>query len=209
MEISLAISIMISATTMEKEDEMCDDRYGMNKHGHRSPGHWMRRMASAPKGLLRHYVLNLLKEKPMSGAELIREIAEKTDNRWKPSPGSVYPLLSWLLDSGYTKEMPDQEAGVKRYALTEEGEKFLKEHEERRKDFPGGFPFPGMHFPWFGSFPEEARDVVESLRKLQRTSRTLFERLRNDMSEELLKDVQELIDETTTKLQIILDKKST
>jgi DNA-binding PadR family transcriptional regulator len=166
-------------------------------------------MASAPKGLLRHYVLKLLKEKPMSGAELIREIAEKTENRWKPSPGSVYPLLSWLLDSGYTKEAPDQEAGVKRYALTEDGEKFLEEHEERRKDHHGGFPFPGMPFPWFDSFPEEAKEVVESLRNLRRMSQTLFSRLREDLSEDTLKDVKELIDETTTKLEVILEKKST
>lgn len=166
-------------------------------------------MASAPKGLLRHYVLKLLKEKPMSGAELIREITEKTENRWKPSPGSVYPLLSWLLDSGYTEESPDQEAGVKRYALTEEGEKFLEEHEERRKDHHGGFPFQGMPFPWFDTFPEEANEVVDSLRNLRRMSQTLFRRLREDLSEDILKDVKELIDETTTKLEVILEKKST
>ncbi|MHA2378742.1 MAG: helix-turn-helix transcriptional regulator [Candidatus Thorarchaeota archaeon] len=166
-------------------------------------------MASAPKGLLRHYALKLLKEKPMSGAELIREITEKTENRWKPSPGSVYPLMSWLLDSGYTKEIPGQEAGVKRYSLTEEGEKFLEEHEERRKEVRGGFPFHGMPFPWFDSFPEEATETVESLRNLRRVSQTLFRRLREDLSEDMLKEVKELIDETTTKLEIILEKKST
>lgn len=165
-------------------------------------------MASAPKGLLRFYVLKLLKEKPMSGAELIREITEKTEKRWKPSPGSVYPLLSWLLDSGYTEEAPEQEAGVKRYSLTEAGEKFLEEHEERRKDHHGGFPFPGMPFPWFESFPEEAKDVVESLRNLRRVSQTLFRRLREDMSEDILKELKGLIDETTTKLETILEKKS-
>ncbi len=166
-------------------------------------------MASAPKGLLRHYVLKLLKEKPMSGAELIREIADKTENRWKPSPGSVYPLLSWLLDSGYTGEAHDQEVGVRRYALTEAGERFLEEHEERRKEHHVGFPFPGMPFPWFDSFPEEAKDVVESLGKLRRVSQTLFRRLREDMSEDILKEMKELIDETTTRLEVILGKKST
>ncbi|MFX1416472.1 MAG: PadR family transcriptional regulator [Promethearchaeota archaeon] len=168
----------------------------------------MRRMASAPKGLLRHYVLKLLKEKPMSGAELIREIAEKTESRWKPSPGSVYPLLSWLLDSGYTEEAAEQEAGVKRYSLTEAGEKLLEEHEERRKEHPGGFPFHGMPFPWFDSYPEEAKDVVESLGNLRRMSQILFRRLREDLSADILKELKELIDETTTKLETILEKKS-
>ncbi|MHA2601256.1 MAG: helix-turn-helix transcriptional regulator [Candidatus Thorarchaeota archaeon SMTZ1-83] len=166
-------------------------------------------MASAPKGLLRHYVLKLLKEKPMSGAELIREITEKTENRWKPSPGSVYPLLSWLLDSGYTEESPEQEVGVKRYSLTEAGEKLLEEHEERRKEHHGGFPFHGMPFLWFDSFPEEAKEVVESLGNLRRVSQALFRRLREDLSEDTLKELKEQIDETTARLEVILKKKNT
>nr|KXH76009.1 MAG: hypothetical protein AM324_05000 [Candidatus Thorarchaeota archaeon SMTZ1-83] len=191
---------------------MCNERLGMNRcstHGHGSRGPWIRRMASAPKGLLRHYVLKLLKEKPMSGAELIREITEKTENRWKPSPGSVYPLLSWLLDSGYTEESPEQEVGVKRYSLTEAGEKLLEEHEERRKEHHGGFPFHGMPFLWFDSFPEEAKEVVESLGNLRRVSQALFRRLREDLSEDTLKELKEQIDETTARLEVILKKKNT
>lgn len=88
---------------------------------------WIRHIASVPKGFLRYYVLKLLKEKPMSGSEMMEEIEKETDGRGKPSPGSVYPLLAWLQDNGYTKEIHVEETGVKRYMLTEQGEKFFEE----------------------------------------------------------------------------------
>jgi len=43
-----------------------------------------------PKGFLRYQVLRLLKEKPMSGSEIMSEIEEETDGNWRPSPGSIY-----------------------------------------------------------------------------------------------------------------------
>ncbi len=81
--------------------------------------HWMKHMAMVPKGFLRYKVLRLLDEKPMSGSEIMVEIERQTEGRWKPSPGSIYPLLSWLQDKGYIKEAAEQEAGIKRYALTD------------------------------------------------------------------------------------------
>ena len=55
----------------------------------------------------------------MSGSELMEEIEKHTGGHWKPSPGSIYPLLSWLQDNGYIKELPS-ENGLKRYELTQE-----------------------------------------------------------------------------------------
>ena len=103
--------------------------------------HWTRHTASVPKGFLRYCVLKLLKEKPMSGSEIMEEIEKETDGRWKPSPGSIYPLLAWLQDNGYTKEKPTEESGIKRYTLTEQGEKFfekqvkLKEKLQQKLEF--------------------------------------------------------------------------
>ena len=44
----------------------------------------------------------------MSGSEIMEELEKRTGGRWKPSPGSVYPLLAWLLESGYTEEVPKE-----------------------------------------------------------------------------------------------------
>ncbi|MFX0203827.1 MAG: PadR family transcriptional regulator, partial [Candidatus Hodarchaeota archaeon] len=88
---------------------------------------WMRRTAGVPRGLLRFLVLKLLMEKPMSGAEIVEEIERETDRGWKPSPGSIYPLLASLQDKGYTDELPTGESGMKQYALTDEGKTFFEE----------------------------------------------------------------------------------
>ncbi|MFX1370188.1 MAG: PadR family transcriptional regulator [Promethearchaeota archaeon] len=162
--------------------------------------HWSRRTSSVPKGFLRSQVLQLLSEKPMSGAEIMSEIEEKTSMRWKPSPGSVYPLLSWLLDSGYTRELPDSEAGVRRYELTEEGRKFFQEHEQRRMQDRGARLFGPRFDDWEGPMPEEARELVGSWRKMRMAIHALRRRIRDDYSESLMKDAQKLIDDFAERL---------
>ena len=43
---------------------------------------------------------------------------------YSPSPGVIYPTLSWLEDMGFTA-VENEDAGRKRYRLTAEGEAFL------------------------------------------------------------------------------------
>ncbi|TET10312.1 MAG: PadR family transcriptional regulator [Candidatus Thorarchaeota archaeon] len=169
-------------------------------HRSRKHLHWSRRTSSVPKGYLRSRVLKLLNEKPMSGAEIMREMEEKTSMRWKPSPGSVYPLLSWLLDSGYTKELSDSEAGVRRYELTDEGKKFLEEDKQRR-DQDKGARFFGQQFEeWDGPMPEEARELLDSWRKMRRAGHALRMKLRDDYSESLAADAKKLVDDFVKKI---------
>lgn len=82
---------------------------------------WTKRAGSVPRGLLRFLVLNMLANKPMSGAEIVEVIKEETGGRWIPSSGSVYPLLASLHEKGFTRETPSEETGIKRYALTPKG----------------------------------------------------------------------------------------
>ncbi len=185
---------------------MCSSNPKRNRHyGHRGGrgGHWRGRMARVPKGYLRHNVLKLLKEKPMSGSEIITAIDEKTDGRWKPSPGSVYPLLSWLLDSGYTTVTIEHEAGIKRYQLTEKGVEFLEEHNKRAEEFEErGYGFG----PFLNGFPEEAKDLFESIRALRGATRKLFRQMRKDYSEEKAKEVKVLVDEFVAKINMLVEK---
>jgi DNA-binding PadR family transcriptional regulator len=139
----------------------------------------------------------------MSGSEIITAIDEKTDGRWKPSPGSVYPLLSWLLDSGYTKEVTDQDAGVKRYELTEKGVEFLEEHEKRAEEFEERAHGFG---PSFEKFPEEAKELFTSLMELKKASKKLFRQMKKDYSSDKAKEVKELVDEFVSKINMITEK---
>ncbi len=45
---------------------------------------------------LRVWVLHCLDQGPMSGAEVIAQIDRMTMGWWRPSPGSIYPLLEQL-----------------------------------------------------------------------------------------------------------------
>jgi len=169
--------------------------------------HWSRRTSSVPKGYLRSRVLKLLNEKPMSGAEIMREMEDKTSMRWKPSPGSVYPLLSWLLDSGYTKELSDSEAGVRRYELTEEGKKLLEEDKQRREQHKGARFFGQQFEDWEGPMPEEARDLVDSWRKMKRAGFVLRRKLRDDYSESLAKEAKKIVDDFVEKITRLSEAK--
>ena len=70
------------------------------------------------RGDVRAAVLALLNEEPMHGYQIIREITDRTNGRWKPSAGSVYPTLQMLADEGLVTTTLDQDRKV--YALTEE-----------------------------------------------------------------------------------------
>jgi len=166
-------------------------------------------MASVPKGFLRYYVLRLLNEKPMSGSEIMNEIEKRTDGHWKPSPGSIYPLIAWLQDKGYAKEIPKQEAGIKRYILTDQGKAFLQEHvkrkEELRKKF--GFimpPFSGL--PWFNCYPEKTRELVEAGKKLVVAGWSLLDGLREKYSEDVVKEATETLEQAVKKIEEITKK---
>lgn len=78
-------------------------------------------------GELRLLVLSLIAERPAHGYELIRTIEERLGGSYTPSPGVIYPTLSWLEDMGYATV--EAQAGRKSYAITPEGAAFLAENQ--------------------------------------------------------------------------------
>jgi DNA-binding PadR family transcriptional regulator len=86
----------------------------------------MKQTSGVPRGLLQFLVLKLLAEKAMSGAEIVEVIEQETRGFWKPSPGSIYPLLARLQNKGYTNESSARESGMKQYILTNDGKVFFE-----------------------------------------------------------------------------------
>jgi len=82
--------------------------------GRRGPG------GRGKRGDVRAAILKLLVERQMHGYEMIQEIAERSDNLWKPSPGSVYPTLQMLEDEGLISAA-QTEGSKKLFELTDEG----------------------------------------------------------------------------------------
>ncbi len=66
----------------------------------------------------------MIGEQPRHGYELMKAIEERMGGSYSPSPGVIYPTLSWLEDMGYATVETDA-AGRKRYRITAEGEAFL------------------------------------------------------------------------------------
>lgn len=86
----------------------------------------------ARKGDVRAAILSLLSEAPATGYALIKGIAERTDQAWRPSPGSVYPTLQQLVDEGLVRQQGAADGGGRTdYELTEEGAAYVASHREQ------------------------------------------------------------------------------
>jgi DNA-binding PadR family transcriptional regulator len=86
--------------------------------GRRGPG--PRGGGRGKRGDVRAAILKLLADRPMHGYEMIQEIAERSNDLWKPSPGSVYPTLQLLEDEGLIVAA-QSEGSKKLFELTDDG----------------------------------------------------------------------------------------
>ena len=74
-------------------------------------------------------LLALLADAPRHGYELIKLLEARSNGFYTPSPGMVYPALTYLEELGYTSVETD--GNRKRYALTETGRAHLDKNRER------------------------------------------------------------------------------
>jgi DNA-binding PadR family transcriptional regulator len=186
----------------QPEDVTCREK-GTLFHGR----NWLRHYAMVPKGFLRYHVLEALNSKAMSGSELMDEIQKGTDGAWKPSPGSIYPLLAWLQDNSYIKELPT-ENGFKRYQLTQSGKEFLQEQKKIREKFRADTSF--MTNPFFEKFSnipaEKIVQIRATMRRLLVSSVKLGKTLREKYSEKELNEALRVLNDAAQKLEEMNDK---
>ena len=79
-------------------------------------------------GDLRWVALALIAERPRHGYEIIKEIEDRVGGAYSPSPGVIYPTLTFLEETGLIAAQ-DSEGGRKLYALAPEGHAQLKAHQ--------------------------------------------------------------------------------
>jgi len=84
-----------------------------------------RKLASGDLQLL---ILELLAEKPRHGYEIIKALEERSKGFYVPSPGMVYPALTYLEEIGHATV--ETEGTRKLYRLTDLGRTYLEEHRE-------------------------------------------------------------------------------
>ncbi|MFP4568151.1 MAG: PadR family transcriptional regulator [Candidatus Woesearchaeota archaeon] len=82
------------------------------------------------RGHLKTIILKMLDKKSMSGSEIINEIEILMN--WKPSCGSIYPLLATIEEEGLTNSV--QNKGKKIYTLTTDGKKTIQKKDEETEE---------------------------------------------------------------------------
>ncbi len=127
------------------------------------------------RGWLRPWILSLVTNAPKNGAEIMDDIERMSWGGWRPSPGSIYPLLEEM-----TKDDLIQKREDGRYEITEKG--------RGESEWPFGMPF-GNRPPhgvdqmlgeingYISYFEDVARSDRQKLQQYQSTLRELSARL--------------------------------
>jgi DNA-binding PadR family transcriptional regulator len=89
-------------------------------------GRGMRAGKMLASGDLQLIILALLNEKPRHGYEIIKAIEEHCSGIYTPSPGVVYPALTYLEETGFT--VSETEGTKKLYRIAAPGIEHLTKH---------------------------------------------------------------------------------
>src|SRR5271169_3381279 len=95
-------------------------------------------------------VLALLADKPCHGYEIMKALEERSGGFYSPSPGMVYPALTYLEEIGYASV--EAEGAKKLYRITDEGRAHL---EQNRRVVDAIF----AQLAWVGDKMEHVRRV--------------------------------------------------
>ena len=96
--------------------------------GRHGIGDMMRAGRMLATGDLRLIALALIAEQPRHGYEIIKLLEDRTEGWYSPSPGIVYPTLTYLEEAGYVTAQA--EGAKKLYTITEEGRAYLQENRD-------------------------------------------------------------------------------
>jgi DNA-binding PadR family transcriptional regulator len=106
------------------------------RHGHRHGRQMWRQMAREGaawfegetrmrRGDVKFLLLGALTKRPMHGYDIMQDLEETYQGRYRPSPGSVYPTLQMLEDGGFVSSQVID--GKRIYEITDAGRKLLEE----------------------------------------------------------------------------------
>jgi len=103
--------------------------FGAGMFGGRGLGGFDFRMGrKLASGELQLVLLALLAEQPSHGYELIKALEQRSEGFYAPSPGMVYPALTWLEEMGYATVEAD--GAKKLYRISDAGREYLAQNRE-------------------------------------------------------------------------------
>src|SRR5438067_7993636 len=136
------------------------------------------------RGDLKYVILELLKDQPSHGYDIIRAREERMRGYYRPSPSSVYPTLQMLEDLGYVTST--QQEGKKVYTITDEGRRYLTEQQSTVDDIRSR-----ITAGWDAAQRPEVSDLMHEVQQLARALFRLGTRSLHDA--ERLKKLREVV----------------
>ena len=148
-----------------------------------------RRLAS---GDLQLVLLALLAERASHGYELIKALEERSGGFYSPSPGMVYPALTWLEEVGYASVAAE---GVRKlYSITDAGRAYLDENRETAETMLRQLEYIGRKMgrvrEIFGGFDEEEDVDAQGIGAARRDLRQALREKRGASGDERLRVAQ-------------------
>jgi DNA-binding PadR family transcriptional regulator len=151
------------------------------------------------RGDLKYLVLELLRERPAHGYEVIRTLEERFGGLYTPSPGAIYPVLDLLAELGYITAQQQEDRKV--FSLTANGERFLAEAEPLVAEIRARLE------QW--SRPELQEELAGVSEEFRHLARELHRRLREgEPSTERLREVQAVLAQATRDVSRLLPSRT-
>jgi len=145
-----------------------------------------RRLAS---GDLQLVLLALLAERASHGYELIKALQERSGGFYTPSPGMVYPALTWLEEVGYASVAA--EGAKKLYSITDSGRTYLNENREAADAMLSQLDYIGRKMgrvrEIFGGLDEDDEADVQGIGAARRELRQALREKRGASTDEKLR----------------------
>jgi DNA-binding PadR family transcriptional regulator len=151
------------------------------------------------RGDLKYVILDLLKDQPRHGYDIIRALEDRMRGYYRPSPGSVYPTLQMLEDLGYVSAT--QQEGKKVYAITDEGRRYLSEQQPTIEDIRSR-----VAAGWDAASRPELADLMHEVQML---ARALFHHGRRGAlgDPERLKRLREIVARTRAEVEALTENR--
>jgi DNA-binding PadR family transcriptional regulator len=129
-------------------------------------------------------------EHPLNGYQLMQGLEERSDGRWRPSPGSVYPALQQLEDEGLIHSVQSEGESGRAFELTDKGREHLAERGDQKA-------------PWEPDANEDGNPRArfrQTIGGLARTAAHVF----HDGTPEQVEEALQILEEARKKLYRLL-----
>jgi DNA-binding PadR family transcriptional regulator len=146
------------------------------------------------RGDIKYVILDLLREHPSYGYEIIRALEERFGGLYTPSAGTVYPTLQMLEEMGYVTS--SQSEGRKTFTITPAGTQFLKDQKSQVADVQERMRGLGDRI----SSAEEVHDMVDRMKDMLKT----VKHNRRNINPERILRIREVLDRAQREIEDLL-----